>query len=407
MRSLKEERLLEKKLMNDGNFATIIEYNDANNITIQFEDGKIVKNKQYGKFKEGIINKFSDEEVGQSRVGLKKKMNCGMDATIIEYFDNKNVTLQFEDGYVSKNKEYKMFLCGKIHNKNLEYKNLIDLTGKRFERWIVLGKDEKRIENKRINNKNNGSSTSVMYWNCKCDCGNIRSVSGSNLKSGKSKSCGCYESEMTIKRNIETKSIYGSIEKENKAIFEILVNKKDGDITIGSRRSVLVKCPNCGELKFQPVYRLNEMGFSCPNCSSKISYPNRFIYKILKQLNVEFRTEEIFDWAKNKRYDFYITSYNMIIEAQGLQHYKDVPFYSKSTLKEQEENDKLKEILAKTNGIENYVQIDCRFSKFEFIKESILNSELGTIFNLSNIDWNKIKEEICINIKNIKREIKE
>lgn len=30
-----------------------------------------------------------------------------------------------------------------------------------------------------------------IYWECKCDCGNIKVVAGSNLKNGSVKSCGC------------------------------------------------------------------------------------------------------------------------------------------------------------------------------------------------------------------------
>lgn len=54
---------------------------------------------------------------------------------------------------------------------------LIDLTGKRFGKLIVLS----RSENK---------STRVR-WNCKCDCGNLCIVAGKSLKAGQ-ESCGCF-----------------------------------------------------------------------------------------------------------------------------------------------------------------------------------------------------------------------
>ena len=31
-----------------------------------------------------------------------------------------------------------------------------------------------------------------IYWNCVCECGNIKKVTTGDLKSGNSKSCGCY-----------------------------------------------------------------------------------------------------------------------------------------------------------------------------------------------------------------------
>jgi len=53
-----------------------------------------------------------------------------------------------------------------------------DLTGKRFNRLVVL----KRVEN------GNGFKS---RWKCLCDCGNETIVAGTNLKTGEVKSCGC------------------------------------------------------------------------------------------------------------------------------------------------------------------------------------------------------------------------
>ena len=59
----------------------------------------------------------------------------------------------------------------------------LDLTGKRFGRWLVLEETSERRKG------------SVM-WLCKCDCGTVRAVSASTLKTGKSVSCGCYNKEV-------------------------------------------------------------------------------------------------------------------------------------------------------------------------------------------------------------------
>lgn len=53
----------------------------------------------------------------------------------------------------------------------------IELTGRRFSRWTVVEEVDKRGKE--------------SYWLCKCDCGVERSVSGNNLRAGKSTSCGC------------------------------------------------------------------------------------------------------------------------------------------------------------------------------------------------------------------------
>lgn len=61
----------------------------------------------------------------------------------------------------------------------------IDLTGKRFGRLEV-------IEFSHVVRKNyKNSKRNIYYWACKCDCGNMKYVDGSNLLSGRCKSCGC------------------------------------------------------------------------------------------------------------------------------------------------------------------------------------------------------------------------
>lgn len=64
---------------------------------------------------------------------------------------------------------------------------LIDLTGQRFGRLVVV---------ERAESKNKNSS-----WLCKCDCGKQTVVSAPNLKSGATRSCGCGLQEATIERS--------------------------------------------------------------------------------------------------------------------------------------------------------------------------------------------------------------
>lgn len=61
---------------------------------------------------------------------------------------------------------------------------LVDLTWKIFGRLTVLEID-----------KNNSSKR--VYWKCKCDCGEVVSIAGNDLKSGNTKSCGCFRKENT------------------------------------------------------------------------------------------------------------------------------------------------------------------------------------------------------------------
>jgi len=81
----------------------------------------------------------------------------------------------------------------------------------------------------------------------------------------------------------------------------------------------------------------------------------------------------------------------------GGYHYKESKWTGKKskTLKENQENDKIKEQLAKENGIENYIIIDCYKSELEYIKNNILTSQLNNLFDLSDIDWEEAHKNSC------------
>lgn len=63
---------------------------------------------------------------------------------------------------------------------------LNDLTGKTFGRWTVLEKTRKQ-------------QRSQVYL-CRCECGNMREVTQSNLTQEKSQSCGCLQKELASQR---------------------------------------------------------------------------------------------------------------------------------------------------------------------------------------------------------------
>lgn len=81
----------------------------------------------------------------------------------------------------------------------------IDLTGKKFERLTVLKFDKKVIQGK-------GRS---YYWLCQCECGNIKSIKSTHLKSGKIKSCGCLQKEIA-------KNLCTTHNLSNSKLFKIL-----------------------------------------------------------------------------------------------------------------------------------------------------------------------------------------
>lgn len=160
--------------------------------------------------------------------------------------------------------------------------------------------------------------------------------------------------------------------------------------TIGSHENIEVKCPNCGKVKKTTpaiIYRTHSIGCSC---GDGVSYPEKLMEGVLIQLGTKYERQYRPNWSQNKAYDFYLLGNNTIIETHGRQHYEES--VRKRSLKEEQENDKLKEELAFKNGIKYYVVIDCKESELEYIKNNILNSELNELFDLSKIDWSKCEE---------------
>lgn len=65
-----------------------------------------------------------------------------------------------------------------------------DLIGKRFGRLIVVDRNYERQQK-----VYEAKKYQTAFWDCICDCGNEITVSGSNLRTGGTVSCGCYRNE--------------------------------------------------------------------------------------------------------------------------------------------------------------------------------------------------------------------
>ncbi|MDC4245549.1 hypothetical protein [Clostridium perfringens] len=160
-----------------------------------------------------------------------------------------------------------------------------------------------------------------------------------------------------------------------------------------SNKKITVKCPDCGREKEMVISNLYNCKSIFCSCGDGKSYPEKFIFNLLKQLDIDFEIEYKPKWIENKRYDFHISNSSCIIETHGEQHY-DGNFISLGgrSLKQEQLNDKYKKETALKNGIKHYIELDCRESNIDYIKNSILNSELNKLYDLSNINWNKCAE---------------
>lgn len=170
------------------------------------------------------------------------------------------------------------------------------------------------------------------------------------------------------------------------------------NLSLESHKKDYFVCPNCGEKIYCTVRNAAKNGLRCPVCSDGISYPEKVMSNLLRQLNIDFIYDSSYEWSNGKRYDFYIKNMSLIIETHGLQHYLEKRCFNNKHKYTEQENDICKKELAMQNGIKNYIELDCRYSDLKYIKNSILNSGLNEIFELSLIDWSVLAKD-CLKSK--------
>ena len=255
-----------------------------------------------------------------------------------------------------------------------------------------LGLDEykKRLKDNQIQQipledyKNN--STPILH---RCNlCGTERKYAPSYLLREK-KCIICQGSGIVAQYGIN------SLADTHPEIAEMIIDTKiPKHITCKSSLRTNFKCNICGTIvKNKEVRYVIEHGLSCQKCSDGISYPMKFVCNVLEQLNVDYKTEVVFEnWdflfhgRKYKpRYD--IVFDNNIIEVDGGFHKRSNP-KSKLTLDDIVFIDSEKDRLANENAF-NLIRINAYESEIEYMKNSVLSSYLSTMYDLSNINWDE------------------
>jgi hypothetical protein len=147
----------------------------------------------------------------------------------------------------------------------------IDLTSKKFTRLLVKEKV--------------GKTQSGQYkYKCLCDCGNIIIVAGGYLKSGHTKSCGCYSRDMARTRLYK----HGRSDKSRQDYYdyhrEIHIKRKYG-LSMDEYNSMIEaqdgKCAICnymfgqkkGDIHVDHCHTSNEIrGLLCDLCNRGLGY---------------------------------------------------------------------------------------------------------------------------------------
>lgn len=170
-------------------------------------------------------------------------------------------------------------------------------------------------------------------------------------------------------------------------IEKFLVNKEDAlKYAPYSSAELQCKCPDCNKEYIRRCDKLTYYGLPCV-CGDGFSYPEKFVFNVLRQLKIKFKSQFYLEDSMY-RYDFYLNDYDILLEVNGIQHYKQ------KWERDEVENDKNKKDFAFSRGYteESYIVLDCRESNLEFIKSSIINSKLNELFDLSVIDFVKCAE---------------
>ena len=332
----------------------------------------------------------------KSRVGEIGYNNKGEKMIIVAYRGYNDIDIKFEDNTISYNKQYDNFKIGNIkhpirYEESFAYHIEVELELNIDDVWN-WGKNNKLG----INPYKLKKQSNKKVW-LYCQNHDYHNYDREGNKVGYETTCDkfyigrrCSYCGGTHKVHWKDSLayIYPNIAemiaiKENNLTFKDCYN-----ISCHSGKKFYFKCNKCNSIsnKKYTLSQITTYGYPCKYCSDGISIPNKFIANILIQLNIDFITElskSENKWCGYFRYDFYLPKYNMIIEANGLQHYEESN--RGKSLFEEQMNDLFKYKCAK-NHVNNYIVIDCRYSTLEWLKENIIK-ELGSYFDLSNINW--------------------
>ena len=177
------------------------------------------------------------------------------------------------------------------------------------------------------------------YWLCKCECGKTVTIMGKSLKNGKTRSCGCY------RHDVNTKNLTGQR-------FGKLVVINQAGLNAEGRQLWKCKC-DCGN--FHITNSRNLQSGVCQSCGCLTSLGEMEIEQILQKNNINYSKQYSFSNLKSEkggklRFDFAIFENNQLshlIEFQGEQHYED----SCSFFDIPKKSDELKKEYCKENNI--------------------------------------------------------
>lgn len=256
--------------------------------------------------------------------------------------------------YVSNDNLKKTYSCGCVNKQALSQR--IDYVGQKFNHLTV----KEMLYNYKSNQ---------TYCKCDCDCGNETIAYMGNVKSGKTKSCGCQEIKSRYGRKNHEKDLIGK-QFGHLTVIE-LTDKRYSNSAVGW----LCECDCGNKIIVRSGNLLRGKTRSC-GCNKTSKY-EEYVENILNELNITYNREFRFNDCHNHfplPFDFYIEYNNKkyCIECQGQQHYEPVKhFGGQERFETTQLNDNIKKEYCKTNNI-TLICLPYTLSEVE-MKEKIIN----------------------------------
>lgn len=199
------------------------------------------------------------------------------------------------------------------------------------------------------------------------------------------KTCSCPTCNEYVGRDIVTVGV-DDINTTHPEVAWLMANNNDRYVYKAySKNKTLFICPECGHQIEKAICNVTTNGLSCPYCSDGISYPNKFMARLLYMLNVPFQSEyKIKPYPY--RYDFCFTHNHIgyIVEMDGAYGHGEVNMPT-LTIEQQIEIDNYKDEIASQYNY-HVIRIDCKYGnedRYKYVSNSILNSKMSNMFELS------------------------
>lgn len=174
----------------------------------------------------------------------------------------------------------------------------------------------------------------------------------------------CFKEQFTLKHPTKL-----TIEEFIKRAIALHGNKYDYNkaVYINAKTKLIILCPVHGEFEQTPSDHLQGKG--CPIC--KASKGEVVIKSILVKYKIKCQQEYIIpEVVSQRKYDFYLPEYRLLIEFHGIQHYEYIPFlhkYDEDNFLSQKDRDNIK----KDNANQfKYHLLEFNYKQFEKLSQA-------------------------------------